>query len=328
MLKAEFELTNPPQDGITSTTFAPTHPHHLLATSWDSTATLYDIQEDNVLRRRDFGTPILDGCFVNPRTVLLGGLDKSVRLWDCEDDATMILGDHEAAVKCVRFSDETNLAVSGSWDKTMRLWDPRSSKPLVGTYDQGHKVFSMDMTGNMIVVGMSERQIHIHDVRKLDTPLQQRESSLKLSTRCVKCMPNGEGYVISSIEGRIAVEFFDPSEEIQAHKYAFKCHRQNIDGVDNIYPVNAIAFHPIHGTFASGGGDGAVNIWDWWSKKRIKQYSKYPTSIASMSFNSDGTLLAIASSYTFEQGELESNPGDSIFIRQVASNETKPKPRQ
>lgn len=52
------------------------------------------------------------------------------------------------------------------------------------------------------------------------------------------------GYASSSIEGRVAVEFFDPSPEAQARKYAFKCHRKVIDGVDTVYPVNALAFHP------------------------------------------------------------------------------------
>lgn len=32
------------------------------------------------------------------------------------------------------------------------------------------------------------------------------------------------------------------------------------------------------------------------------QYSKYPTSIAALSFSRDGRLLAVASSYTFEEG--------------------------
>lgn len=54
------------------------------------------------------------------------------------------------------------------------------------------------------------------------------------------------GYVSASIEGRIAVEFFDPSLEAQARKYAFKCHRQVVDGVDHVFPVNAIAFHPMY----------------------------------------------------------------------------------
>lgn len=41
----------------------------------------------------------------------------------------------------------------------------------------------------------------------------------------------------------------------QARRYAFKCHRTNepTAGGDVIYPVNALAFHPTLGTFATGG---------------------------------------------------------------------------
>ena len=51
------------------------------------------------------------------------------------------------------------------------------------------------------------------------------------------------GYVLSSIEGRVAVEFFDPSPEVQKKKYAFKCHRVREEGTELIYPVSAISFH-------------------------------------------------------------------------------------
>ena len=53
------------------------------------------------------------------------------------------------------------------------------------------------------------------------------------------------GYVLSSIEGRVAVEYFDPSPEVQKKKYAFKCHRIKEEGMENIYPVNAISFHNV-----------------------------------------------------------------------------------
>ena len=74
-------------------------------------------------------------------------------------------------------------------------------------------------------------------------------------------MPSDAGYATSSIEGRVAVEWFDASAESQARKYAFKCHRTaqaTTDGsnatIDVVFPVNALAFHPVHGsTFASGG---------------------------------------------------------------------------
>lgn len=55
--------------------------------------------------------------------------------------------------------------------------------------------------------------------------LQKRDSSLKFQTRAIKAFPDKTGYVLSSIEGRVAVEYLDPSPEAQKKKYAFKCHR-------------------------------------------------------------------------------------------------------
>lgn len=88
---------------------------------------------------------------------------------------------------------------------------------------------------------------------KSSQPEQVRESSLKYQTRCIRCYPNGTGYALSSIEGRVAMEYFDNNEQVQSRKYAFKCHRRSEAGRDLVYPVNALAFHPVFGTFATGG---------------------------------------------------------------------------
>jgi WD40 repeat protein len=50
-----------------------------------------------------------------------------------------------------------------------------------------------------------------------------------------------------------------------------QCHRRNEEGTDVVFPVNSIAYHPLYGTFATGGGDGVVNIWDGGNKKRLFQ---------------------------------------------------------
>jgi cell cycle arrest protein BUB3 len=60
-----------------------------------------------------------------------------------------------------------------------------------------------------------------------------------------------------------------------------------------------------YGTFASGGGDGVVNIWDGFNKKRLRQFPRYPSSIAALAFSKDGDYLAIASSYCYEEGPKE-----------------------
>jgi cell cycle arrest protein BUB3 len=111
-----------------------------------------------------------------------------------------------------------------------------------------------------------------------------------------------------------------PSE---AKKYAFKCHRVG----NTVFPVNALAFHPVHGTFATGGCDGFVNIWDAKNKKRLCQLPSFPTSVAAVDFNHDGSLLAVAASYTFEEGEKD-HPPDQVYVRAISDADVKPKPRQ
>lgn len=76
-----------------------------------------------------------------------------------------------------------------------------------------------------------------------------------------------------------------------------------------------------------GGSDGFVNIWDGFNKKRLCQFHRYPTSIASLAFSSDGSMLAIASSYLFENGEPTADTAveDAIYVRHVSDAETKPK---
>lgn len=155
--------------------------------------------------------------------------------------------------------------ISGSWDATLRMTDPRteaSASPISVSLPE--KVYSLDALDHKIVVAMAKRHIYIFDDRKISEPEQKRESSLKYMTRVVRIAPDADGqfltahfqfdtdtksktaYVSTSIEGRVAVEFFDMSDDMQKKKYAFKCHRQNVNDVDTVYPVNALAFHPVY----------------------------------------------------------------------------------
>lgn len=182
---------------------------------------------------------------------------------------------------------------------------------------------------------MASRAVNIYELEKLAAaaktggeeevgvePWQQRESSMKYMTRAVSCMPNDAGYSSSSIEGRVAVEWFDPSEESQSRKYAFKCHRQQVDGQDVVYPVHALAYHPVHGTFATGGGDGIVALWDAVAKRRIRQYQKFPASVQTIDFSNDGKYVAIGVSPGFEDGVDDVPDGvTKVFIRELSATE-------
>lgn len=260
----------------------------------------------------------------------------------------MIIGKHENGVCRIRYDDPTQLLISGSWDASLKLWNPfaEPDQALRHTISLPHKVFAMDTvpiyTGAptveakdptpRLVVAMAERLVHIYNLRTVrdaldaneledaSKPEQTRESSLKFMLRDVRCMPEGIGYATSSIEGRIAVEFFDPSPEGQAQKYAFKCHRKEVDGEDVVFPIHALAFDPRYGTFATGGGDAHCALWDPVAKKRIRQYV-LSAAVSALAFSADGHMLAIATGA--DNLDEDSAPGEVQVVMKPALEDAK-----
>jgi len=271
-----------------------------------------------------------------------GGLDGDIHQLDLTSGSQSILGSHTTtnppasgnstsagAVRCLCFHGGTGLLFSGGWDGAMCAWDVRQS-PGKQTHRtvpvEGQKIYTMSLSGNRLIIGTSARHVVIYDVRRLSQPEQRRESSLLNQTRIIRGFPDESGYALGSIEGRVAIEYFNPDPAVQKNKYAFKCHRKMEGKTSVLYPVNAMAFHPKYGTFATGGCDGVVNVWDGANKKRICQYPPYQTSIAALAFNASGDKLAVAASYTWEEGEKD-HPADAIYIRTVHPNDVLPKQR-
>lgn len=338
----QFELAQNPSEPISSVKFSPTTPTRLLVSSWDRNVYLYDTHAEpggKLLQKFEHQSPVLDVCFGrDDNEAFTCGLDWEVRRIDLETGSQTVMSTHSAGVRNILFSASHNLLISASWDSTLHLHD--LSRP--GDFAAirlPSKPFSLSASPTKLVVAMASRQVNIYELGKLSdsakrgggesvdiAPWQQRESSMKYMTRAVACMPNDAGYSSSSIEGRVAVEWFDPSEESQARKYAFKCHRQTVDGQDVVYPVHALAYHPVHGTFATGGGDGVVALWDAVAKRRIRQYQKFPASVQTIDFSSDGKFVAVGISPGFEDGVDDVPDGViKVFIRELSATEAQGK---
>ncbi|XP_059488116.1 mitotic checkpoint protein BUB3 [Neocloeon triangulifer] len=323
--RTEFKLKNPPDDGISSVQFGPNAAKFLLVSSWDCTVRLYDVETTTMRLKYNHPMPVLDVCFQDAVHSFSGGLDQTLKMYDLNSSSEMVLGSHDGAIRTVDYCSEINGVVTGSWDHTIKTWDPRTPR-CTGTYQQQERVYTASLCGELLVVGTAGRKVLVWDLRNMGVPTQRRESSLKYQTRCIRCFPNKQGYALSSIEGRVAVEYLDTDPEVQKKKYAFKCHRIKEGGIEKIYPVNAISFHNSYNTFATGGSDGYVNVWDGFNKKRLCQFHPYPTSVASLCFSSDGSALAIACSYLYEQEDkVDTATENNVFIRFVTDQETKPK---
>jgi len=241
---------------------------------------------------------VLDACWnTDGSRAYACGLDGRVFEWDAESDRVLRLATRTDGLTVLAWDGERRAVYQAGFDATLYTTDVRgSSGPEVALPG---KAVAMALSNRTLIVATTGRHVHIFDTRNTSQPLQKRESSLRFATRCVETMSDGLGYITSSIEGRISVEYFSPTPESQARKYAFKCHRSKHD----VYAVTALCF--AGETFLSGGTDGAVNVWDVRAKKRVKAWNGYPCGVSGLSLSPDATTLAVAASYSFEHGDVD-----------------------
>ena len=348
---SQHYLPSPPTDGITSLAFrsdaTPAGPHTLLATSWDGALRTYigvgGGGAGGVLGSvLDCGAPVLCGTWGEGATSYSGGLGKVVLSVDhaAPGGGGATVGVHTGAVRCVSYSHTHRLVVSGSWDRTVCLWDPRAGAGAAprpaGAVPTGERVYAQTLLGeHNVVVATAARSVLLLDMRRLGDGgpggdgalVSTTPSSLKHQTRVLAALPDGSGWVTGSTEGRVGVDFLFPDPAAGRTPYAFKCHRvKGAGGEEAVYPVHALAFHP-SGSFVSGGGDGVVASWDWRARKRLAAYAPQPTSVSALSYTPGGAWLAVASSYAYEHGPTP--PGgkaaDRILIRSMPDLDVRPK---
>ena len=114
--------------------------------------------------------------------------------------------------------------------------------------------------------------------------------------------------------------------------FSFKCHRASPPGQanqSNVFSVNAISWHPEHGTFSTAGSDGTFHFWDKDAKHRLKGYPEVGGTISATCFNRTGSIFAYAVSYDWSQGYSKNNPQypNKVMLHAVAPDECKPRPK-
>lgn len=322
------KLNHAPLDCISKLCFSPiSGDDRLVASSWDAHLRVYDVASGNLVSLHKTPLALLDCAFVrDSSTAVCAGLEKRVVSWDLVGQRETHLGQHKETVKSVEFHPSTGLVFSGSWDRSVSCWDPRNPGTPAQAVSVGCKVFCLDVGAEKLVVGGADRCMHIFDIRHLGAgALIKRETSLKHQIRAVRVNPMQRSYAAGSVEGRVAIEYFDEEEHQRKH-YAFKCHRtKDAGGADVVHAVNSLAFHPLYGTFATGGSDAGVCVWDGEAKKRLWRLNPFDTSVSAVAFSADGSKLAIGISYTFDNGECMPPPAVEIAIRPIEQSEVQPK---
>ncbi|KAH8827812.1 Poly(A)+ RNA export protein [Flagelloscypha sp. PMI_526] len=335
------ELVSPPTDSISSVRFCPVA-NYLAVGSWDGSIRMYGVQaqgnmvNDEAKAMYSHSSPVLDVCWSpDGSKVYSASADNTARVFDIQTGQDIQIAQHDAPVRSVRFQADHGFLLTGSWDKTVKIWDPRSPGQ-IGMYDLPERCYAMDCAGSLLAVATADRHVMTVDFRLGSKPMPTSFASpLKWQTRALACWnPSGPSadpcVAVGSIEGRTGFHFMTPRDN---HKnFTFRCHRQ--DSVPSkkdqslVYAVNDISFHPIHGTFTTCGSDGTLSVWDKDARSRLMTLPRQPTSITSSSFSYDGKMLAYGVSYDWHKGcHTDADRTIKVMVHAVGDDEMKRKLR-
>ncbi|KAI3640486.1 hypothetical protein MIR68_001364 [Amoeboaphelidium protococcarum] len=355
----DIEVVSPPGDGISSISFSPVA-EYMCVTSWDNTARFWEISpngQTNPKLQITHEAPLLCSAFssdgskvfvggASPQQAQTGavggfGLQQPAaqassgfnsgggKLVDLATGQSIPFAtQHTAPIKSCAFatvSNMQNVLITGSWDKTVKFFDIRQpgNQPLL-SLNMPERVFCMDVAGQLMTVATAERHVLMYNLGNPNTVYKQQTSPLKFQTKSIANFTtnNSNGYALGSVEGRVAIQYIEDKDV--GRNFTFKCHRSGND----VYSVNAISFHPVHGTFTTAGADGVITFWDKDVKQRIKPFPNLQSPVACTQFNRNGTIFAYALSYDWSKGHEHYKPNEQrnrILLHATQDDEVKPK---
>jgi mRNA export factor len=354
----DFLIPEPIDDTVSNIKFIPNKSLLYLASAgWDSKIrvwnTSYNVNSMNtgsaqissqLIFNTQLNDPILSLTWQTENTNLIAGCcDGTVNYIDLNQGKTVPIGKHEIGCKEAIWLSSLNLLMTGGWDGKLNFWDMRQNNPAL-TLDLQKKIYTMSMSQSLLVVGMSERLVCYFNMNKLSgvnfAAETCFESHLRYQTRAISCFPEGDGYAIGSIEGRVAIKYVDLNKQPEINQetksmnttndFAFRCHRTG-DNQSEVYPVNTIAFNQVWGTFTTGGGDGSWIIWDKDSRSRLRQgYQQNRAPVTSVDYSANGDLLAYATGYDWAKGVTYENsfPNPKINIHYCPDLDKKKKQKK
>lgn len=207
-------------------------------------------------------------------------------MWDLQSGSHLFdLDGHSDIIHSTNMSDSGNLAITGSADFSIRIWDLKS--PPVSQTTRYHETDTLTVTmspcGNYAISGSQDSSIKVYDLDSLSV-LKQFQGHQGAVNHIV-VLRDSRHFVSGSADGSVC--FWNGEMEVLVHTFQ----DDNISG-----GVNCIAVSADSELLMSGSEEGQVAFWSIKTGKLLKTFGNHKSAIVSVAFAESATTKYILSS--------------------------------
>ncbi len=203
-------------------------------------------------------------------------------LWRENHQELNTLIGHVGIVNALSFTPDGKMLASAGIDKSIRLWDIISHKPIAILHGHDATVLSIVFSpdGKILASASGDKTIKLWNIK-----LQHNFSTIKLPegvARSIAFSPDGKTLVSGGTDK--VIWLWDVLS--QQSLAMIKGHEA---------PIYSVAFSPDGKILASAGSDKTVRLWDITSRQNIATFKEHENTVLSVTFSPEGETLASAS---------------------------------
>jgi WD40 repeat protein len=249
--------------------------------SLDNTVKLWTVADgEHVGTLKGHGDGVAFVGYLKDNRIVTASLDKSVKIWSPDGVLEATLTGHQDYLTSAAISRSGSIAASGSFDKTVRLWDAnaRGGIGVLTGHEAAVQAVALSPDGSLIVSGGSDRSLRLWDVasRKLQVVMTGHNATIE----AVAISPQGDLIASGDGEGRLRL---------------WKTDGTPADSFDSRSPrIRSLAFSPDGQGLAIGGSDGVVRFWNVADRNELGIVSAHKNTVYGLAIRQDAALLASA----------------------------------